>query len=163
MLGMVLFAFGIGYVLSEISFIPDSTENVGAPEALETAEAPDGYLRVELSDMFLRKADVFAGRILDRIVLTLRYENVGTRDIRAFTGVMVFDDLFDRHIKSLNLTYDDPIRAGLTVVNRSKGFEPNQFIDSDQKLMTAELQDLKFRFEMKSIIFSDGTQIGDPQ
>ena len=189
-LGLVLSTLGASIALigftSLLSDILDSDDTVGltdtlvpfqlAPETavsrVESSETlgsgatnaaiADGYVRVELTDMYLKKADVLSGSILDRINFTFTYENVGDLDIRAFTGTAAFFDLFGRPIKSLSLTYDESLAAGKSAVDRDKGFEPNQFIDSDQKLMTAELEDVEFRFEMKSILFADGTRIGEP-
>ena len=48
-------------------------------------------------------------------------------------------------------------------MDRDKGFEPNPLLDEDRVLMTADPQDVKFRFEMKSVVFADGSRIGEAQ
>lgn len=50
----------------------------------------------------------------DYITYKFAFENKTDKDITAFTGQMVFLDLFDKEIKSLNLTYDDGVKANST-------------------------------------------------
>lgn len=131
---------------------------VGRSETADQPPSIDEYLRVELTDMYLNEAD---GVLLDRMNFRFRYENVSSVDIHSFTGTAAFFDLSDRPIKSLKLTFEVPIRAGEAVVDPDKGYEPNPLRDDDQLLMSSDLQDVKFRFEMKSIVFADGTRIDE--
>ena len=143
-------------VLASLNLAESPT--VGRGEVADRSTAIDEYLRVELTDMYLKEADV-----LDRMNFTFRYENVSSVDIHSFTGTAAFFDLSDRPIKSLKLTFEVPIGAGEAVVDPDKGYEPDPSRDDDQVLMSSGLQDVKFRFEMKSIVFADGTRIGEAQ
>ena len=103
------------------------------------------------------------GALVDSMSFTLRYENVSSVDIHSFTGTAAFYDLSDRPIVSLTLTYDAPIEVGEIAVDPDKGYEPNPLRDDDQVLMSSGRQDVKFRFEMKSIVFAGGVRIGEAQ
>ena len=125
------------------------------------------YLRVELTDMYLKKAPPtdwgLSESISDRMNFNFRYENVSGKNVDSFTGTAAFFDLSDRPIKSLELAYGVPIGSGKIAVDRDKGYEPNPLRDDDQVLVSSSLEDVKFRFEMKSIVFSDGTRVGEAQ
>lgn len=88
------------------------------------------------------------------------YENLGQTDIRAFTGVVQFNDIFDREIMKLRLTNDEFIPAGQFITDSEKGMGVNQFLDDHVQLAGTELHNLIVHYEPESIIFSDGTQIG---
>jgi hypothetical protein len=52
------------------------------------------------------------GRYDAFITAKCTYENVSPRDIRAFKGALIFQDLFGSQIYQINLTISDPIKAG---------------------------------------------------
>jgi hypothetical protein len=120
-------------------------------------------LMVELVDTTYVPEDYTAGRYSDYVLFTFKYSNTSGQDIRAFTGVVTFMDLFRRPIKELSLTYDTAIAAGGEVVDDDKGLELNQFLDDDQWLATTPRANMVVEFEPQSIIFGDGTRLGSAQ
>jgi hypothetical protein len=88
------------------------------------------------------------------------YENVSGKDIRAFTGTVRFADLFDKEIMNVNLTIQDPIKASAKATwNGSIKF--NQFREEHESLRNAELTNMKITWIPRSVIFADGTKLGE--
>jgi hypothetical protein len=119
-------------------------------------------LSVVLRGKNYRPADAMADRYSNQLELDLEYANDFDEEIRAFTGTMVFMDIFDREFLRVRLTVDERIPAGRTVRDRGKVFEINQFMASHQQLVTTDLDNLRMKFESASIMFSDGRTIGSP-
>ena len=90
------------------------------------------------------------------ITLQFAFQNNTEKDILAFTGIMIFNDLFNKEIKKLSLTYDDGIRANSTV-HWDATTDYNQFRDSDKALRNKELSKIKLVWIPEKIIFKDGT------
>ncbi|AUS04957.1 hypothetical protein [Pseudotamlana carrageenivorans] len=94
----------------------------------------------------------------DYITYKFAFENKTDKDITAFTGQMVFLDLFDKEIKSLNLTYDDGVKAKSTT-NYSAQTDYNQFMNDDQLLKSKSLKQIKLQWKPEKILFADGTTL----
>jgi hypothetical protein len=86
------------------------------------------------------------------------FENKTDKDIKAFTGRIIFNDLFDKEISSLNLTYDDGIPANSTK-NWNAQTDFNQFMDKDVALKNKDVEDLKVKWIPEKIIFSDNSTL----
>lgn len=86
------------------------------------------------------------------------FKNKGQKDISAFTGQLIFTDLFDKEIKKINLTYDDGVKAGQDkTYNASSDY--NKFMDEDQLLKSKDLDKMKLIWKPEKILFSDGTKL----
>jgi hypothetical protein len=83
-------------------------------------------------------------------------ENKTDKDIRAFTGEFVMNDLFDEKIKTIGFTFDDGVKAN-SVINYSASSDYNQFTDSDVKLKSKKMNQLKVSWVPSKILFSDDT------
>jgi hypothetical protein len=105
-------------------------------------------------------SDPSANRYQDLINISCSYSNGSEKDIRAFTGTVVFQDLFGKEIFRANITISDPIVVGQqsTWVGTIKY---NQFMDAHQRIRNAELKDLTVVWVPASILFADGTRIGE--
>lgn len=106
------------------------------------------------------ESDPEAGSYNDYIVLKCAYENIGNKDIRAFMGVLKFTDLFDKEIYSSGITISDPLKSGAKATWTGT-IDYNQFNDEQKALRYAELKDMKVVWLPKSIIFTDGSKIGE--
>lgn len=92
---------------------PTAAPQTGAQSAGRSdAARMKQMLAVTLTDMVVLPEDSRAGRFSSSLTFTLEYKNIGTEDIRAFTGVMTFADLFDRPMKKVSLTHDTALSAG---------------------------------------------------
>jgi hypothetical protein len=81
---------------------------------------------------------------------------VGSKDIRAFDGVLTFTDLLDNAILSSKIAINEPLKAG-SVLSWRGGIKYNQFMDEHQRLRNEQQKNLKIRFMTRKILFADGT------
>ncbi len=92
------------------------------------------------------------------ITYKFAFENKTEKEITAFTGQIMFTDLFDKEIKSLNLTYDDGVAAS-SIKNYSATTDYNQFMDEDQLLKSKNLKQIKLVWKPEKILFADGSTL----
>lgn len=97
-------------------------------------------------------------RYQEYLTYSLAFKNNSEKDIRAFKGAIVINDLFDSEIKSINLTIDDPIPAGETF-RATYTTDYNQFRDEDSRLRSKKMEDLKVVWTPEKIIFADGSTL----
>lgn len=86
------------------------------------------------------------------------FENKSDKGIRAFKGTVVFTDLFDEEIYSLNLTIDEPIPSGQTITWNGQA-DYNPYREQDVVLRNKGLDDLKIIWKPEKIIFTDNTTL----
>jgi hypothetical protein len=96
------------------------------------------------------------------VLLELAYENKSDKDILGVKGVLELNDIFGDRIRNVNWTYDGGIASRKSIIERKSGVKINQFMDPDMKLWNTEFDKLKSNFEVKTIIFKDGTKIDAP-
>lgn len=82
------------------------------------------------------------------------------KDIQAFKGITIIDDIFGDNILRSGYRNDELIKAGETKTI-PLSYECNEFISKDMKFFETDLDKLKMYWETKAIVFSDGTKIGD--
>ena len=131
-----------------------------AEEALLKAEAISAEMR-EAITLTVYDKGFQEGRFDDSITFQIAYENKSDMDIRAYTGNIRFEDLFGREIQEIRLTIDDPIAVGAKAT-WSGGVDYNQFDDDDQKLRNTDMEDMRIEWLPATILFSNGTVLGDP-
>ncbi len=99
----------------------------------------------------------FFDGIQDQIQFEFRFTSRLDNPVRAFTGVVVLQDLFERDIMRVTLTVEEPLRPRGTVTYEG-GIDYNQFMDSHQRLNSIAPSDLVTKFELEMVIFQDGTR-----
>jgi hypothetical protein len=88
------------------------------------------------------------------------YQNTSSKDIRAFQGTVHFNDLFGDSIFKINIKVSDPVAAGEKGVwDGSMHF--NEFIDGQKRLAATSLSDMKVEWSPRTLIFADGTTMGE--
>ena len=92
------------------------------------------------------------------ITYKFAFENKTDKEITAFTGQIMFTDLFDKEIKSLNLTYDDGVAAS-SIKNYSATTDYNQFMNEDQLLKSKNLKQIKLVWKPEKVLFADGSTL----
>lgn len=117
------------------------------------------YLMVTPFKKSFLKSDYRSGNYEDTITIGFVFENKGDKDIRAFKGTTVFKNLFGDKIKEIPLIYDQGIKSG-EKKNWYGSLKYNQFMSEDQKLRNTELENMKFEWKSKAIMFKDGSKIG---
>ena len=137
-----------------------------ADEAKAKADALAAELRksVELTvyDKGFVPSSPMAGRFGDEVTIKCAYQNRSTKDIRAFRGNVQFTDLFGSVIFTSQVTISDPVAAG-TKGDWAGVIQYNQFLRPHQQLRNTELKDMKSVWVPNSVIFSDGSKIGESQ
>lgn len=121
------------------------------------AEARFSRLRKAM-DLVLLNKGVQSADWQEFLTFSFALENRSDKDIRAFKGRVVFTDLFDEEIYSLNLTYDEHLPAGETV-NWDVRTNYNPYMNNDVLLKSKSLQDLKILWQPEKIIFSDNSTL----
>lgn len=133
-----------------------------AAEAKAREEAIQAELRNSIQLTVFDKDFIPSNYRLDRyednITISIAYENRSTKDIRAFQGIVIFNDLFGDEIFSSSIKISDPIKAGQKATWIG-AIEYNQFRDEHKRLKNADMKDLKVVWKPAKIIFSDGTTL----
>ena len=136
-----------------------------AAEAQAAADARVAELRQALTltifDKGFRPSDVRNGQFEDFILIQAAYENTSGKDIRAFRGSVQFADLFGKEIYTTTLTISDRLAAGANAT-WSGQIRYNQFKADQQALRNTALEDMNIGWRPASIMFADGTTIGEP-
>ncbi|UHA72028.1 hypothetical protein [Paenibacillus sp. 481] len=107
--------------------------------------------------------DTNAWRFSDGIQFNFKFTNNADKDVRAFRGVAKFNDVFGEEILSMNMDYDEGVKSKQSKQSKqwTGHLELNQFMDDHKKLKTTEFKNIKFEFEPRTNIFSDGTTVGE--
>jgi hypothetical protein len=95
-------------------------------------------------------------RYEDYITFSIEFANSTGKDVRAFEGIFTFVDLLDNEILGSRITINDPVKAGARFKWDGE-LDYNQFRDAHQKLRSEPQQNLKTSFELRKILFADGT------
>jgi hypothetical protein len=81
-----------------------------------------------------------------------------TKPTRSIKGALLFEDLFGDVRFGLNVTIDQSIEPGQSVPQKGIGFRYNHLIDKEVWMRTTDLKDMKVEFQVKSILYMDGTR-----
>src|SRR6266508_63251 len=100
----------------------------------ESVNVLNKQIFITLLNKNFHKADYSAGDSGDRIDFSFQLTNHLEKDIRAFTGVVVFKDLFERVILRMGITDERGIRSGGTSQWKG-GMEYNQFEEEHNRLL----------------------------
>ena len=146
----------IATLVGTASPVPEPTTTASpVPEpTTTTVQGDESEIPIQIS---LVKKGFSDGRIEDNITLEFLFQSSLAKDVRAFTGVVVFQDLFERDIMRVNLTVEDGLTAG-GAATWEGAIDYNQFMDSHQRLRTVDQADLITKFELQAVIFTDGTR-----
>jgi hypothetical protein len=128
-----------------------------APPAPKTKMPPP--LAITLLHKGFKAANIQANDFEDDITFNLSIANLTNQDIRAFDGTLLFTDLLDNAVISINLAINDPIKSN-DALKWNGAIKYNQFMDRHQRLKNEDIANLKVNFVAKKILFSDGTSKG---
>lgn len=103
-----------------------------------------------------RNRDYDAGIYEEAITFTVRFDNRTGKDVRAFEGRLTFLDLLDNDILGSRVAINDSVKAGATMDWEGK-LDYNEFMDDHERLRNEALENLKTRFIVTKILFSDGS------
>ncbi|HNW94088.1 MAG TPA: hypothetical protein PKM88_14360 [bacterium] len=121
-------------------------------------ESPIG---IRLIGKSFHQSDPLAGDYLDRIEFSFEFRNGLHQAVKAFTGTVVFKDLFDRVILRIGLTENADIAPGATSEYQG-GIDYNQFLAEHRTLAEQDAENLKVDFILDSVIYHDGSRADFP-
>jgi len=113
-------------------------------------------ITIALVQKEFREGNFDSGDIRDKIIISFTFTNHLAKEVSAFTGTVVFADLFDREIKRVGITVEDAVKSGHSV-HWDGEMNYNQFMDDDRRLRSVERQNLKVSFKLEAVIYKDGT------
>jgi hypothetical protein len=133
-----------------------------APAAVESAPAaanPDDELREQILDVTLSESDMRSRTIKTMFSsMSCSMPRGLDKPARAIKGVLRFTDLFGEQKFGLKWTLEKPITCTRTTyTDKGFGFEYNQFTDSHQWVRNTEIENMKVKFRVDSILYEDGT------
>lgn len=76
---------------------------------------------------------------------------------RAVKGILIFADIFGETKLQIKKTINEPLKPNSSMVEKGVGFKYNQFKDSHKWVLSTDLEDMTFRFDVKNIIYKDGS------
>jgi hypothetical protein len=112
---------------------------------------------LEITNKGFHEADIMSGDFQSQITMDVKFTNETDKEIKGVEGVLTFYDIFDNQIFATKVSYDDGIPAHASKVWKSV-IDYNEFIDEDVKLKDTELQNLKYKWEVNTIIYKDDSK-----
>lgn len=91
----------------------------------------------------------------------LEYSNKSDKEIKAIHGVMIFGDVYGEPVIEIDWSYNEGIPPKQTIVERPARFYVDESIPSQAAFWGTDFNKLKFKFEVKSIMFKDGTSTAE--
>jgi hypothetical protein len=76
---------------------------------------------------------------------------------RAIKGILIFADIFGESKFQIKKTINKPLSPNQPMKETGIGFEFNQFKDSHKWMLSNDLKDMTFKFDVQNIIYTDGT------
>lgn len=117
------------------------------------------YITVVPFKKVFKKANIYSGEYKDKIIVEMVFENKGDKDIRAFKGRTIFNNLFGEPIYETTLYYDEGLKS--KEKKRWVGIiQYNQFNEHHNKFNSTELDNMKYEWKPIGIIFKDGSKLG---
>lgn len=128
-----------------------------ASAAAVEAATHDSPIEMTLIGKEFEEADLLVGQASDRVMLTLNVRSDLELPVRAFTGLLLLRDLFDREILSVRMTDEDGLLPRQNA--QWKGWIGYQeFNESHRRLRHIDGKDLKLEFLVEKIMYADGTR-----
>jgi hypothetical protein len=126
--------------------------------SLEENKTQSNKVKLEILKKGFSESDFSSGNYYpEQITMNLKFTNETDKDIKGVEGTLTLYDIFDNKISSTSVGYDKSIPAHQNKVWES-GIDYNQFIDEDVKLKNTELENLKYKWEVQTIIYADGSK-----
>ncbi len=95
------------------------------------------------------------------VAFDIAYANKTDKDIREVRSSLKLANIYGNPIIDLNWSYDGRISAKQTVVDHDADVDINRSSDAQVELWDTDFERLKPHFEIKTIVFNDGTSADD--
>jgi len=128
------------------------------PPPTATKETELAPIEASLVAKGFRDKDFSGGHyVTPAVTFTVRFDNKTGKDIRAFDGVLAFNDLLGNRVLASRLTISDPIGAGQSHDWQGE-MEYNQFMSDHTKLRGYQQSDVKVDVAVHKVLFADGSE-----
>ena len=97
------------------------------------------------------------------VLLDLAFDNKTDKDIAGVKGVLHLKDMFGDKIMNIGWSFDEGVEANKTTVERGSGLKINRFMDDHMKLWNIDSEKITAVYEVKAIVFKDGTRMDAPE
>ncbi|WP_123868144.1 hypothetical protein [Chryseobacterium lactis] len=99
-----------------------------------------------------------AGRLEDYNLFKYAIQNKSAKEIKAAKiSFKIFNSLGEQIGDSYSMDFTDDRIAGNSTFKGDAAFDYNQFSNDDKKIASAKFEDLLFDFDVKKIVYSDGS------
>lgn len=134
------------------------TEPTQTPE--ETQTVPEVVVTVTNKENVPK--DINNGIFSDRVQLVFDVQNNTDKDVKGVQGTLVINDLFGKHILSMNCDFTGQIIPANSKVTFSElGMDINEFMDDHLKLYNENFEDLNFVYNVSETIYQDQSGSAD--
>lgn len=96
----------------------------------------------------------------DYVLFDLELNPIGIKKpTRSVKGFLIFCDLFGEELYRIRYTINNPLKPGVTLVERGIGFEYNKFMDKHVWVKDTDIKDMVIKFQVQSILYEDGERV----
>jgi hypothetical protein len=90
------------------------------------------------------------------VTFSVEFHNETEKDIRAFDGVLSFNDLLGNRVYAAKLTISDPIKSGQSFQWDGE-LEYNEFISDHARLRSYDMNNTAVVLQVHKVLYTDGT------
>ena len=153
---IILLAITIGSIASG-GPAAQTTEANDAAQTPATAPAESNSVDLEIVEKGFHQADVMAGEYRDQITMDLKFGNKTGKAMKSVQGIVTFYDIFDSELLTIDIAYDEGLDAYEEKIWNA-AIDYNQFMDGHDKLKTNTLENLKYQWQVKAVVYEDGSK-----
>jgi hypothetical protein len=129
----------------------------GAGRVARPLAVDESPIAVQLAGKDFLEGDLLTGQVGDRLAVELEFTSRIDKPVRAFTGVVVFRDLFDQEVLRAGVTCAEELKPHQSIRWRGiLGYQP--FDEKHRRLRGLGVKDLRTDFVLERVIYADGSR-----
>jgi hypothetical protein len=137
------------------STVESSGGSAAGPVDMVLDEAPVSMTLVKKE---FHEGDLLSGEVGDRILLELEFKSDLNKAVKAFTGIAIFRDVFERDVLRASLTCSKPLKPRAKL-RWSGWLGYQQFDENHRRLRKLAESELDTDFILERVIYSDGSRV----
>ncbi|TKI49884.1 MULTISPECIES: hypothetical protein [Lysinibacillus] len=137
----------------------ESVEKISKNEEIAEDNHLNTSLTLVLEDVIPRDPSIDDNVYGYELNFILKYINHTDKDIKGFIAETYFYDMFGELVYTLDFKYEWDVIPANGSSNFNTAVDLNQFKDEDMRFYNLPFENMKFKYKIKSIIFTDGTSI----
>ncbi|MFQ9515721.1 MAG: double zinc ribbon domain-containing protein [Eubacterium sp.] len=149
-----------------IAEIEDAINIVGSTSELKKLKntyeknKSEMYVKVKVTNKTVTPQDSSNWIFYNYINFVFKLTNNCNKTIKGVEGTLIIYDLFDKEILRMGCDFTgNTIASGKTITVDNLSYQCNQFNEDDMKVYNTAFKDLKFKYEIESIVFSNGDKV----